>query len=89
MQTHSCRHKDEQLTKLQSETLEAARRNHIHFILKNKSEYTHEDIDVVDHHGNTALFYAVKNMNIEMIKLILDIGANINKKNEFGNSPLH
>ena len=44
---------------------------------------------MADHHGNTALFYAVKNCNLDMIRLILDIGANINKKCEFGNTPLH
>lgn len=57
--------------------------------MKNKLEYTHEDIDVKDHHGNTALFYAVKNSNLEITKLLLDIGADINKKCEFGNAPLH
>ncbi len=43
------------------------------------------DVDAVDRHGKTALFWAVKNKNIEMIELLTYAGAkicNMKKLNE-------
>lgn len=55
------------------------------------------NLDLADLYGNTALFYAcrcslenehINTRGIELIKILLDAGANPNIKNKFGRTPL-
>jgi ankyrin repeat protein len=39
--------------------------------------------------GNTALFYAVQNMHLDTLNLLLNMGADVNRKCELGNTALH
>jgi ankyrin repeat protein len=45
-------------------------------------------VDEVDEFGDTALLKAAWNCNIKAIKILLDYGANINFKDESGDTPL-
>ena len=38
---------------------------------------------------NSALFYAVSNSFFDVVKLLLELGSNVNLKNSLGNSALH
>jgi ankyrin repeat protein len=46
-------------------------------------------LDIVDNYKNTPIFYAVQNMHLETLELLLKMGANVNKQCELGNTPLH
>lgn len=46
-------------------------------------------INARDKTGNTLLIWAVKNTNKEIVKYLLQNGANSNEENDFGNTPLH
>lgn len=46
------------------------------------------DVKYDDRFGSTALHYAVRENNIEAIKTLLNLGANPNKKDNFGKTPL-
>jgi len=61
------------------------------YIKTNRDKYNDNEnnIDTKDADENTALFYAVKNMHPEMVNLLLNIGADVNKRCELGNTPLH
>ena len=55
---------------------------------------TDADINALDHEGNTPLHYAVYNDQTEMIRLLIDKGAEVNRKrkganHEDGVTPLH
>ena len=41
------------------------------------------DVSVVDHSGKTALNYAAANGNVEIIKLLVAHGADVNRQTEF------
>ena len=43
----------------------------------------------MDQHGNTPLYYAVKNMHPEMVSILLNMGADVNKRCEMGNTVMH
>ncbi|ARE67600.1 SWPV1-034 [Shearwaterpox virus] len=47
------------------------------------------DIDIIDKNNRTPLFYAVKNNDYEMVKLLLNKGANVNIQDSIGYSCLH
>ena len=47
------------------------------------------NIDIQDDNGNTPLMYAVSQCNYEMVKYLISKGANVNKKNNAGETPLH
>lgn len=46
------------------------------------------NINIKDKNGNTALFYAVNNSNIKMVKLLLKNEANVNAKDKSGSTIL-
>lgn len=46
-------------------------------------------INARDKTGNTLLIWAVKYTNKEIVKYLLQNGANSNEENDFGNTPLH
>ena len=45
-------------------------------------------IEELDEDGKTALFYAVENEHIEVVKLLLVAGADVETKNRHGQTPL-
>jgi ankyrin repeat protein len=57
--------------------------------LKNEFRYKKGELDTKDNIGNTALYYAVSFQNFETVDILLRFGADVNCKNEFGNTPLH
>lgn len=77
------------LTALQDNTLQAAKKNQYTYIEKNRFKYQEGDLDIADQHKNTPIFYAVQNMHYDTLKLLLKLGADVNKKCELGNTPLH
>jgi ankyrin repeat protein len=46
-------------------------------------------INICDKYGNTALFFAVRINNIDIIKYLIENGADLNAKNEDYESVLH
>ena len=47
------------------------------------------DIDTQDKYGNTPLHYAVKCGSLEMVKLLVEAGADIKTRNQANMTPLH
>jgi ankyrin repeat protein len=47
------------------------------------------DLDIKDFNGKTVLHYACYNGNIEIVKLLIEAGADINAKDIYGNTPLY
>ncbi|UOX38731.1 ankyrin repeat containing protein [Finch poxvirus] len=47
------------------------------------------DINIIDKNNRTPLFYAVKNNDYDMVKLLLKNGANVNLQDNIGYSCLH
>ncbi|ARE67259.1 SWPV2-ORF040 [Shearwaterpox virus] len=47
------------------------------------------DINIIDKNNRTPLFYAVKNNDYDMVKLLLKNGANVNLQDSIGYSCLH
>ena len=47
------------------------------------------DLNARDASGNSALYYAVVNMHLEMVNLLISMGADVNCRCELGNTPLH
>ena len=46
-------------------------------------------VDVRDVNGWTALHYATRYNRIDVVKLLLHEGADVNKQNDYKNTPLH
>ena len=46
-----------------------------------ESIFEYADVNFVDEEGNTALFYAIENNNLNFIVLLLENGANVNLQN--------
>jgi len=46
------------------------------------------DINQTDHYGNTVLYYAICNKDTDIMKKLLNIGANLLLKNNFKKSPM-
>jgi ankyrin repeat protein len=42
-----------------------------------------------DYLGNTALYYAVQNMHIETLRILIEFGASVHARCELGNTALH
>jgi len=57
--------------------------------IKSRIRYLRSEINMFDEFSYSPLFWAIKLNNLEIIKLLLWWNADINKKNEFGNTPLH
>ena len=53
-------------------------------ILKKNPEY----INLVDNHGNTPLFLAIKQRNYDLLKFFHSKGADVNTKNKSNQTPL-
>jgi len=57
---------------------------------KNKvKNMTKSDINEKDYLGNTLLFYAIENNNVEMVSKLIKLGANTNLKNNYKETPLY
>ena len=57
---------------------------------KNKiKDMTKSDINEKDYLGNTLLFYAIENNNIEIVSKLIKKGANVNIKNIYKETPLY
>ena len=52
------------------------------------SKSSNFDINVQDEKGYTPLMYAIMNHNLDMVKFLVENGANINLCNKKGQSPL-
>ena len=48
----------------------------------------HSDVNAADTFGSTGLHYAVGNKDFDMVRLLIDKGANLNLKDRHGNTPL-
>ena len=59
-------------------------------IVNHHPEFTKEEINKKDKHGNSTLMVAVLHDHVEVAKCLLKKGAEINAKfGELGNTPLH
>lgn len=47
------------------------------------------DLHSLNQDGNTALYNWVIHANLKIGELLIRLGAKVNSKNEFGNTPLH
>ena len=63
--------------------------NQIAYIEKNAHRYTEGYLDQVDEQGNTALYYAVESMHEDVVDLLIQLGADVNRKCQHGNTALH
>lgn len=50
---------------------------------------TKADINARDEHKNSALFYAIRNKNMSLVKELLTLGADVNLECEGDNTALH
>ena len=48
-----------------------------------------EEINIPDHKGNTPLFWAINEENVNIVQLLIDVGAFVNQQNYFGETPLY
>jgi ankyrin repeat protein len=48
-----------------------------------------KDIDIIDFDGRTALGHAAAEGQIDIVRFLIDHGANINSQDNFGYTPLH
>ena len=46
------------------------------------------DLEATDNRGETALFYAADNNQIDILKLLIKSGANVNARNKAGHTAL-
>ena len=67
----------------------AAKKNTIGYIKKKQSRISPQQVNFKDSEGNAALHYACINRNVEMARLLLQLGADPNTRNKQGNTPLH
>ena len=77
------------VSKFHKKLLEAAESNDIMFIKQNSWMMRSSDLNCTDQNGNTPLYIAVSNNNLQYVKYLLGLGANINLQNENGNTVLH
>jgi ankyrin repeat protein len=59
------------------------------FMIKNKAKIESTNVNKSDNYGNTPIFYAVKNNNINLVRMLINKGACINVVNKDGNTPVH
>ena len=59
--------------------------------MKNISELTNiiSDIEVANRHGHTCLMIACYKGHFKIVKYLIDIGADVNRKSVKGNTALH
>ena len=77
------------LTILQENLFMAAKKNQITYIQKNYDRFTLADFDVKDNLGNTAIYYATQYMQLNVLRLLIECGADVNLRCELGNTALH
>ena len=65
--------------------------NNLTFVKRNLEEYRKERgyLNQIDREENTLLWYAVVNMNLEMMNILITNGADVNKQCKHGNTPMH
>lgn len=69
--------------------LQAARNNNVDYIQQMAKIHFANDFNFHDQFGRTPLYIAVINKNIECIRELIKIGADVNAKCENGNTCLH
>ena len=62
----------------------ATKKNQVQQLLKYTESLNGSDLDIIDNQGNTPVYYAVVNMHLEVLKCLVDKGADINKRCELG-----
>lgn len=73
----------------QKNILQAARSNNVDYIRQMIETHFATEFNFQDKNGNTPLYEAVVAKNVEIVKLLVKKGANINTKCENGNTCLH
>jgi len=59
------------------------------FLKQNRFMISQKDFEARDRAGNGLLYVAVSNSNLEVAKLFMQMGADVNQKNQFENTCLH
>jgi ankyrin repeat protein len=77
------------LTKLQNQLFYAASSNDSLFLQQSKWMMTVKDFICKNEMGETLLYTAVSNNNLEFVKALLSMGVDINQRNYDGNTALH
>lgn len=67
----------------------STKKNQVQQLLKYTENMTGADLDIIDNLGNTPVYYAVQNMHLEVLKTLIELGADVNKRCELGQTPLH
>lgn len=63
--------------------------NQITALKKSGFDFLAEDVNVEDRYHNSPLYYAVGHQNLELIRWLLSIGANVNQRCEQGKTAYH
>ena len=74
---------------MQKNIMQAAKNNSYTWLAKTTGRITKFDLNVRDNKGNTAVMYAVRAFNVEVLKILLKLGGNPNIRGEHGMAPLH
>lgn len=69
-----------------NDLLEATKDNNIITV---KKLIKNVNIDYKDKNHKTAIFYAIENQNLELVKLLVECGANLNMRDDRGLMPIH
>lgn len=77
------------LTPVQKLILQAARTNNVVYIKQMAEVHFAKEFNFVDHKNRTPLYIAVENKNVEAVRELLRIGADVNMKCIDGNTCLH
>ena len=77
------------LTPVQKLILQAARTNNVVYIKQMAEVHFAREFNFVDHKNRTPLYIAVENKNVEAVRELLRIGADVNMKCVDGNTCLH
>ena len=77
------------LTPLQKNIIISSKSNNAKYLSEAFKRAGKDDFEVVDQHGNTPLYYAVKGQCQDAVEVLLSIGVDVNVKCEFGNTCLH
>lgn len=60
-----------------------------HEVLEEMLKIGCDNLDAKDLHGNTALGLACKEGSLQIVKLLIKAGANVNIANRYSNTPIH
>lgn len=53
-----------------------------------KNQVNRDNVNVVDEYGLSLLHYCAQNFELQMAQLLIQVGADVNRKDNYGNSPL-